>query len=529
MYLFRTVACLSVLSALPALAGEPPVLTKVGTQSLSLGTPTRGWLENGRRLAQRGRNYQVIPITRERGFGWGTTELVELIPRVAARVARKHRGAVLQVGNLSRKSGGDIPQSVTHNSGRDADLLFYARDGENEPVVVTAFLRYDKRGRAGTLRFDVARNWSLVRALVSDKGAVVQSILVARHLKRMLLAHARRAKAPAWVIARAQAVLHQPSRAAPHDDHFHIRVYCAQHERLSGCLNRGQIHPWAQTWDVEVAARAKVLATVMRGSDTKAAVDAARLLELLRATRQTDALQLALADRRLLVQRQALRSLRRMRQLKGSSSSILKAAKLATDAVWRFRLVRILVDNRASESEQLLARLIHAGDTGSETRMLATRGLGYLGSRAALPAMFLRFRDRNAKLRSATADALQRITGFSFGTGSKAEAQWNAWWQKHRRSQRLSWLWVAMEERLALSIDAIGCKKAIRRMLSLIKTGGIGSENARALIAGLTGFERKGKSARQLYRRYRRWYRKGGARQCRKSALLATVTHLKRR
>ena len=32
--------------------------------------------------------------------------------------------------------------------------------------------------------------------------------------------------------------------AAAHDDHFHVRVYCSEHERLQGCLNNGSIHPW---------------------------------------------------------------------------------------------------------------------------------------------------------------------------------------------------------------------------------------------------------------------------------------------
>ena len=39
-------------------------------------------------------------------------------------------------------------------------------------------------------------------------------------------------------------VLHQPRRAHPHDDHFHIRIGCGAEQRALGCQDRGPIWPW---------------------------------------------------------------------------------------------------------------------------------------------------------------------------------------------------------------------------------------------------------------------------------------------
>lgn len=464
-------------------------------------------------------------MTLERGFHWGTDSLVSLVPRVARRVAKKHRGAVLQVANLSRKGGGDIPQSVTHNSGRDADLLFYARDAAGKPVQVTEFLRYDKRGRAGDLRFDVPRNWALVRACVSDKKAVVQSMLVARHLRGMMLRHARRTRAPRWVIARAERVLRQPRRARPHDDHFHLRIYCGKEERLAGCLNSGPVHAWADTFDAEVAALASELAKSLKDGSQKVAVGAAKHLGRLRAEAQADALRAALFDRRAPVRRAALAALKAMWQLDASIPTLVRAATKATEPVWRHKLVALLVDRRAPEAEPLLNTLIAASGLGPKTLADAVRGLGYLGSRAALPAAFPLLAHPRRAVRDAAETALRRITGHTRGTGATAVSGWRAWWTKHHRAKRIAWLRTALEERLRVTIDARRCTKAIGKMLPLIKRGGVGSENARALIRGLTGYStrpRRARRARSLHRAYRRWYRRGGARKCKKSRALAS-------
>ncbi len=41
------------------------------------------------------------------------------------------------------------------------------------------------------------------------------------------------------LVAKAAALFHQPSDAQAHDDHMHVRVYCAPDDRISGCIDRG--------------------------------------------------------------------------------------------------------------------------------------------------------------------------------------------------------------------------------------------------------------------------------------------------
>jgi penicillin-insensitive murein endopeptidase len=56
-----------------------------------------------------------------------------------------------------------------------------------------------------------------------------------------LLDHARAIGEPDDLIIQAGFVLHQPGDSAPHDDHFHLRIYCAPTDRTAGCRDRGAL------------------------------------------------------------------------------------------------------------------------------------------------------------------------------------------------------------------------------------------------------------------------------------------------
>jgi murein endopeptidase len=45
------------------------------------------------------------------------------------------------------------------------------------------------------------------------------------------------------VIARAEALLIQPSHGHPHRNHFHVRIYCPPADRPA-CEDREPFHPW---------------------------------------------------------------------------------------------------------------------------------------------------------------------------------------------------------------------------------------------------------------------------------------------
>lgn len=212
------------------------------TPSVSVGTPQTGHLQAGVDIAARPSPViRILGPTRTRGYTFGTGELVALLQDCAAALAAAFPGTALQVANLSRPGGGDIPQSVSHNSGRDADVAFFARTTDGQPAPVDAMVRFDDAG-IGTradgvpVRFDVARNWTLVRHLLSHPAVVVQWIFIAAPLRNMLLDHALRLDEPELLRERARRVLVQPGDSSRHDDHMHVRIACPTDDR-PGCID----------------------------------------------------------------------------------------------------------------------------------------------------------------------------------------------------------------------------------------------------------------------------------------------------
>lgn len=224
-----------------------PIVARFGRErpagaSLSLGTAQNGRLRGGAEL-QDGPNLSVLPATRARGFHFGTAELVALVQRGAEAVASEHPGSVLRVGNLSSQGGGDIAPSVSHNSGRDADVAFFATDRSGAEVTTHSLVHFDELGiadspgpQAGRLEFDTARNWTLVRHWLSDPVVVVQWIFVSVPLRNRLLDYALRQGEPESLRQRAQRTLVQPRDSSPHADHFHLRIACPAGDRPA-CLD----------------------------------------------------------------------------------------------------------------------------------------------------------------------------------------------------------------------------------------------------------------------------------------------------
>jgi penicillin-insensitive murein DD-endopeptidase len=87
------------------------------------------------------------------------------------------------------------------------------------------------------VRFDARRNWALVRALLSDPTVEVQWIFIHKALAELMLREGPESTDDPALVARAAALLHQPTDSQPHDDHMHIRVYCAAGDRMLGCLD----------------------------------------------------------------------------------------------------------------------------------------------------------------------------------------------------------------------------------------------------------------------------------------------------
>lgn len=206
-----------------------------GGHSHSMGTAQNGYLQGGLAVTE-SPALKILPQTRSRGFYWGTVELVHLLERSAQAVAVEYPNSLLRLGNLSKEGGGDIAPSHSHNSGRDADVLFFAFDRNGSDAIPANFVHFDDNGLSdspdpGRWEFDTARNWALVRRWLSDPEVVVQWIFVSVPLRNRLLDYALREREPESLRDRAKHVLVQPRDSSPHADHFHVRIACPADDR----------------------------------------------------------------------------------------------------------------------------------------------------------------------------------------------------------------------------------------------------------------------------------------------------------
>lgn len=212
--------------AAPAKKPEPP------PRADSVGPPNDGRLEGGIRLDTTNKPYlRVVPAYNYKDVDtrWGLPALVHAIDRAAKAVNKKYPGAVLGVGDLSRKNGGELAHHHSHESGRDADLGFYLVNEKGQPVLRPSFVKVDEKLTAPSVagaRFDVARNWLFLQNLLLDRQARVSHVFVAEPLKHALLAHARSRGVSRALYVRAAQVMMQPTGGLPHDDHFHVRISC---------------------------------------------------------------------------------------------------------------------------------------------------------------------------------------------------------------------------------------------------------------------------------------------------------------
>jgi penicillin-insensitive murein endopeptidase len=197
--------------------------------SASLGWANRGTLEHGRALRE-GDGVRYLP---NRTLHWGTEELVGLLERVGDALHQRF-GARVTIGDLSARHGGPVERHRSHQSGRDADVCFFARSwsarggGGGAAVELDDYVSFDRNGRSldGRYVFDTARNWALLDLILSDRRVRVERIFISAPLRQRLLAYGREHGADGAVLERAALTLLQPRGVSPHDNHFHVRIDC---------------------------------------------------------------------------------------------------------------------------------------------------------------------------------------------------------------------------------------------------------------------------------------------------------------
>ena len=235
-----------VLVALRA-PGEPRAA------SLSLGNPNEGKLVGGVRMPVKGRGFYSNPHCPNEDAKYGTEELIAALVKTGRDVHRWAPGGTLYINDLGFREGGQIPHHQSHQAGRDVDLLFYMLDEQGELTRPRA-VHFDKQGAGafdnGTrndrsddvpVTFDVRRNWLVLKSLLSNREAHVQRVFVAEGLRGLMLRHARKTGERRSLIERAGELTCQPR--SPHDDHFHIRLYCTEEDYRQGCRDAWPIYP----------------------------------------------------------------------------------------------------------------------------------------------------------------------------------------------------------------------------------------------------------------------------------------------
>ncbi|MBM4281734.1 MAG: LysM peptidoglycan-binding domain-containing protein [Deltaproteobacteria bacterium] len=150
---------------------------------------------------------------------WGAKETIDYVVAAAQQVAdRMPGGPPLRVNDISKKDGGWLRPHKSHQSGRDVDLgLFYPDNA--------------KCSKAREKCMDVARNWALVRALVTTGD--VQMLLVDKRIQASLYEHALSiGEDKGWL----DSLFHGPEpllkHASRHRDHFHVRYYAPRSQEL---------------------------------------------------------------------------------------------------------------------------------------------------------------------------------------------------------------------------------------------------------------------------------------------------------
>lgn len=422
--------------------------------SFSSGTVANGVLLDSAELPTKGEFHSIIERHQRHRTRWGTRELVDLIQKAAQHVYSAEGGAPLRVGNMSKKKGGDIRWSRSHNSGRDADLAFYVVDATTgESVKAPDLLRFDEQGiPAGRedLRFDVARNWRLVEGLLGQTEVNVQWLFISIPLKEMLLAHARSIGADPEVVRRAAEVLHQPTDAPPHADHFHLRIGCSRDDRIDGCLDYGPQWDWLDWHQPALLARSLELAKTFAEGKTD---DRRRAIEFLGEIKSPYAADVAGvwgfwdADVRDVALEVA------DAQYGWSANALIQVQKLiATGGPTPRQMAKayqILRRSRDEISREFaVARLADPALTPVE-RAHAAGALGHFMEPDLVPILIANLEDPAPEVRVAAAEVLRRITNRAEAIdwaactpqqASEAKQRWESWHAENASAPRELWL-----------------------------------------------------------------------------------------
>jgi murein endopeptidase len=445
--------------ALPTLPDEP------AERSFSMGSVTEGRVPGSVAPAFPTPHLGVLPRQLSRGLTHGTVELVDLLTHAALEVGARWPDAVVWLGNVGRPGGGDIPWSVSHNSGRDADIAFPTTDPRGRPVMPPDLLAFDPQGRSraygGWYRLDAARTWALVEALVSHPTHRVQYLFASNPIRQRVLQHGRRIGADPAILARVEAVLRQPAGALPHDDHLHLRVYCSEADLGAGCEDSGPVHAWLPRYPDARAACASAALEALGSPDPGFRTAAALRLREVPSPRALPALREALDDPSPAVRGAVVEALAAQGAPRDLTRLLLHWEQEPDDEV-RWRMLRALARRGGADVWAHLAWLagrdeeVEVQGKRVPLRLVAIDGLAAADAPGALSLLPPLLTSDDAEVRDRTLRTLRRATNHDAWPvcprSASAEAlrdavdAWARWLEAPPAGGRPAWLaagWAA--------------------------------------------------------------------------------------
>lgn len=437
------------------------------TGSLSVGTTSRGSLMGSVELPIEGKHHIIVARARKRDTRYGHPTMIDMLEHAAEHVATEFPGSKLAMGNIAYIKGGDIRWSVSHNSGRDADIAFYVRDAMSGEVLDAApdLITFDDEGRsidAEGYEFDVPRNWSLVKGLLSHP-AQIQYLFVSNGLKAKLLEHAQRIGESEETLMMAGDVLRQPADALPHNDHFHLRLACDLADRLRGCVDRGPRWSWG-TWHEEtLTAYTHAMHEALDDPDPAVRIQALDYIAAINSPVGAEfALGLAAYNDDAHVREHALKVGTSFYTLTGSAH--VTAQNLIrhpdTEPGDRAKLYAMLRRSRDVWTIDFALEQLADPTLSPSEHSWAARSLAHHMTPELVPVLLRKLReDTPKKVRAELAMVLRRITNRSEEVDwskardeevTQAITRWEQWWQTHAEQPREAWLRQGFIEQLGL-------------------------------------------------------------------------------
>jgi penicillin-insensitive murein endopeptidase len=185
---------------------------------------------------------------RNRRRNFSSTELANALLVAAEELRADFPEATTYIGDISGARGGPISGHSSHEIGLDVDLAFFYRDAQGKLVPPTFMWHVGPDGVSTTdapetLTFDADLTWAFLERLLRSSQIELQWAFVSAPVEAKLLEAGRRAQAPEELLRRAETILHQLTRGAPHDDHLHLRAYCPPSD-WEFCVDTGPVWDW---------------------------------------------------------------------------------------------------------------------------------------------------------------------------------------------------------------------------------------------------------------------------------------------